>query len=303
MSLVNRAVQYVNRYRFERAARTIRRTPAITLAQSGPVALSMVQHRDVDAYLLALKSFVGHMPVSRVVVVADPTLSAEDRSVFREHVPNIEIRDAKEFQRPGIPRGGCWERLSAISDYVAQESVVQLDADTMTIGPVPEVGAAVQQSLPFTLGTEDQQSIETCAEISARARTWLTGTNDHVQVIAESLVEKIEGAEELRYARGCAGFAGYPRGSFDFARLRGLSERMSRVMGDRWAQWGTEQFTSNLLLASMPGFRLLPHPKYCAPHRRKAHTVFLHFIGYVRFTTPLYARVASSLVRDLQAGP
>jgi hypothetical protein len=81
--------------------------------------------------------------------------------------------------------------------------------------------------------------------------------------------------------------------------MRVISERMSRVM-PRWNEWGTEQFTSNLIVSSIPGARLLPHPKYCAPHCRKNDTVFFHFIGYVRFTTPLYAQLARIVAQELR---
>lgn len=301
MTLATRVGELINRWRFNRAVRAIRGTPPIYLSDKGVIALSMVQHRDVDAYLLAIKSFLRHITASRVVVVADPTLSAKDRAIFVEHIPAIEFREAAEFRKPGIPAGGCWERLCAISEYVATDYVIQLDADTVAVAPLEEVAEAVARATPFTLGTEDRQNIQTCSEISAWARQRLTD-GEHVQVIAESLLDQVDGAQELRYVRGCAGFAGYPKGSFNFDRLGDLSGRMAAVMGLRWTQWGTEQFTSNLLLASMSNFRLLPHPKYCAPHRRDEGTVFMHFIGYVRFTTPLYATLARRIVGELRQG-
>ena len=123
-----------------------------------------------------------------------------------------------------------------------------------------------------------------------------------MQLLAESLLDRVEGADQLRYVRGCAGFAGYPRGSFNPERLRDLSRRMAHLLGARWQQWGTEQFTSNLLLASMPAFQVLPHPRYCEPSKRTAATVFLHFIGYVRHTNGLYTRVARDTLASLPVG-
>ena len=106
---------------------------------------------------------------------------------------------------------------------------------------------------------------------------------------------------ELRYVRGCSGFAGYPQDSFDLPRLCDLSRRMAHLLGARWRQWGTEQFTSNLLLASMPDCRVLPHPRYCEPGKRTADTVFLHFIGYARHTSGLYTEVARETLGRLSA--
>jgi hypothetical protein len=178
-----------------------------------------------------------------------------------------------------------------VSEYVAESYVVQLDADTVTLGPLADVSSAIAAGNSFTLGTEDDQTIVSCAEISTWARARLE-SDSHIQLLAESLLDGIDGAERLRYVRGCAGFAGYPKGSFTPETLVSLSRRMAAVMPENWDKWGTEQFTSNVLVASMPGARVLPHPRYCAPHYRLDDSVFLHFIGYVRYASTLYAQLA-----------
>lgn len=290
----------VNQLRFNLAVRSILRTPPLVSRGKECTLLSMVQHRDVHSYLLAVKSFCRYIDPARIVVVADPTLDSMDKSLLDRHLPTIEWREAKDFLRTGVPRGGCWERLCAIADFVRDSYVIQLDADTVAVKPLPEVLSAVEEGVAFTLGTEDDTTIVSCSEIASWARPRL-GRWDHVQLLAESRLDQVEAVSEYRYARGCAGFAGYPKGSFDFAKMRELSGRMERLLPDRWSEWGSEQFSSNVLIASTPGARVLPHPKYCAPHRRLAGTVFMHFIGYVRFTSPLYARLASQISRELLA--
>lgn len=287
-----------NRFRFDRAVRAIKDTPMVRNDTNGPILLSMVQHRDVLPYLLAIKSCAVHVAPSRVVVVADPTLDSGDRALMSGHVPGIEFVEAVDYRRPGIPQGGCWERLNAIAEFVAGGYVIQLDADTVAVAPMPEVISAVRDGVAFTLGTEDDSAVVSCKSISDWAKNRRTG-NDHVQLIAESVLADIEGADSLRYVRGCAGFAGYPKGSFGPEAVASLSKRMKVLMPDKWDQWGSEQFTSNVLVASMPRSRVLPHPKYCAPHRRNADTCFLHFIGYVRYSTPLYAQMAKRLAGEL----
>jgi len=300
MSYAERLVTAVHRYRFRRAVGAVVATAPVPLDGAGPLLLSMVQHRDVPAALLALKSLLRFVPAGRLVVVADPSLTAADRAVFRRHFPGLELREAAEFRHPDLPQGGTWERLAAIAHYVQQHYVIQLDADTVALAPLAEVGAAVASAQPFTLGTRDDQAAESCGLVAAQARARLR-EGAHVQLLAESLLDRLEGAEDLRYVRGCSGFAGYPAGSFDLPRLCALSRRMAHLLGARWQQWGTEQFTSNLLLASMPAFRVLPHPRYCEPSKRTADTVFLHFIGYVRHTNGLYTRVARDTLAHLPA--
>lgn len=299
MSLPSRIAQRIHRWGFQRSVSRITRTPPLARGSRPIIALSMVHHRDVLPWLLAVKSFARHASPQRVVVVADPTIDDTDRATMRANVPFVEIRDADEFRRPGLPVGGTWERLSAISEYVRDAYVVQLDADTVTVAPIPEVIDAVARENAFALATDDAFAAPlSCASIAAWARERLTG-DDHVQLVAESLMDRLDAREIRKYVRGCSGFAGFPRGSFDHTLLESISTSMRSLMGDRWTEWGSEQVASNLVVANLPGGFLLPHARYCAPHRRRADTAFFHFIGYVRFVSGLYGRFARSVCHDL----
>lgn len=286
-----------HRWQFERAVRDIANTPPQAVGSMPYMALSMVQHRDVLPYLLALKSFARFLPPAEVVVVADPTLDANDRALMREHVPHLQIREAAEFRDPGIPVGGCWERLSAISEHVKRSAIVQLDADTVALSQPADVADALRDGVSFTLGTEDRQQICSTAEMAALARA---AGGDHIQGRCEALLDRLDPEQRWSYVRGCAGFAGFAQGSFDRELLKEISARMRALIGEDWDRWGTEQFTSNLVVSSSPGGRVLPHPRYCAPHRRTSDTVFLHFIGYVRYATGYYADVSRRVSAELR---
>lgn len=288
----------LHRAQFNWAVGAVRKTPPLRAGQSGFVALSMVQHRDVLPYLLALKSFARFLQPDRVVLVADPTLDASDRNLLLSHVPHIEIREATEFQREGIPKGGCWERLNAISEYAKDAYVVQLDADTVALQDLPEVRNAIQQRVSFSLGTEDVQPIISCVEAAEWAKPRLDG-QDHTQLVAESKLDGFDPEGKFKYARACAGFAGFAPGSISPALVQQISNRMAELVGAQWAAWGTEQFTSNLIVCSSPGARLLPHPTYCHPGRKTVSTIFLHFIGFVRFANSLYSTTARQISKDL----
>lgn len=294
MSIVER----FHRARFNWEVRAIRNTPPLRSGSENFIALSMVQHRDVLPYLLALKSFARFLPPAKVVLVADPTLDADDRALLRSHVPHIEFREAAEFRRDGIPQGGCWERLSAISEYARDAYVVQLDADTVAIEDLSAVRQAMRDRVSFTLGTEDVQPIVSCAEIAEWAQHRLDG-QDHTQLLAEASLDRFDITGRFRYARGCAGFAGFAPGSIDPSQVFEVSVRMAELIGPQWSAWGTEQFTSNLLVCSSPGARILPHPSYCNPGRITPATVFLHFIGYVRYRSGLYATLARRVSHEL----
>ncbi|WP_156373127.1 hypothetical protein [Pseudorhodoferax sp. Leaf267] len=256
--------------------------------------LSMVQHRDVLPYLVALKSFHARLPARRVVVVCDPSITAEDRVLLARHVPHIVLREAAEFVDPHIPRGGTWERLYAISEYARDDYVVQLDADTLTLGALPEVQAAIVQARGFVIGESVGQTLETLPEVAQRARAWLAPpiNSVHIQAVVEAMVDELGLPPQTRYVRGCSGFTGFPPDAAMRARLLAFSAQMRERHGPRWADWGTEQITSNYLVANAQGTQVLPFPRYGTPDAITPDAAFMHFIGYLRFVNRRYERLS-----------
>jgi hypothetical protein len=125
--------------------------------------------------------------------------------------------------------------------------------------------------------------------------------NAHVQVVAEAHLDRIRGFESMRYIRGCSGFSGFPRGSFSRKDLESISEQMHHALGDRWREWGTEQFTSNVIVANTPDPVVLPHPKYCDCTQLRRIPVFVHFIGTCRFKDGQYRRVGRQVIAMLKS--
>jgi len=297
MAIIPRLLHAKNRLLFERNVKAIRRTPPALTSGGEVTVLSMVQHRDVDAYLLAIKSFLQYVEAGRVVLVADPTLTQQDRKMIQAHVAGIVFREAIDARRPGVPQGGCWERLMTIADEVGRAYVVQLDADTVTVGSIDEVRSSIASGRAFLLPGEGGVQIvdrDTAAKLAQDA----LGRSNHIQVLAESKLEALAGAS-WRYARACAGFSGYPQASFNHGTVLTVCESMEREVGSRWHEWGSEQFTSNLIAASQPNAIVLPHPKYCNADAATPETAFLHFIGYARFTSGRYAQAAASVITSL----
>lgn len=295
MNIFNRITQKIrsslNRRHFERELSNILKTPATQLGEGPFTALSMVHHRDVESYLLAIKSFCRFLHPRKIVMVADPSITDADRGLIARHVTGISFVRAEDFREPGMPQGGCWERLIAISEEVQSDYVIQLDADTVTLEYPGEVMKAIAESRSFVLATEDGQNFVSCREAASWAKPRIE-CGEHVQVLAEANLDRLENAESAKYVRGCAGFSGFARGSFSRAGLREFSHAMSKLLQDKWSAWGTEQFASNYMVSNSPEACVLPHPKYCHPGRERTGTVFLHFIGYVRFATNRYARAA-----------
>lgn len=291
-------IERFNRFLFQRTVRGILRTPPVRRASRPFTALTMVHHRDVLSYLLAIKTFAHYTQPERIVLVADPSLDSDDRALLLEHVPALEVLEAADFRRPDLPMGGTWERLSAISLLSRETSVVQLDADTLTFDHPQDVIEAVADNRSFVIRSEADVEIQPLDAAAALGQRLLQRSR-HIQASSEARLTELPGWQQYRYVRGCSGFTGFGRGTLDPVRLAEVSRHMRTIHGARWDDWGTEQVTSNLMVASAPDVVLLPHPRYCNADSLASSTVFAHYIGYARYVTRSYERRSTQAVQML----
>ena len=295
-------VRSLNRARFSKVASKTLETPPLALGSSkGTLVVTMLQHKDVLMYLLALKSFARWVPLSRVAVVNDGSLQTKDLRILTEHLPGIEVLALEKFRSDQCPVGGCWERLLAIAELSREAYVVQLDADTLTIGDLTEVRNHIELGQPFTIATWDGQTIEPMARAVEMAKENLhRHPSKHVQLIAESRFDQLSDCQNLSYVRGCAGFMGFSPGSLDRRFIEAVSAEIRAIVGPVWETWGSEQVMANIMLANAPNAAVLPHPRYCACNRiDKKETQFIHFIGSCRFSDKVYADKTQKVVTNL----
>jgi len=277
-----------NRRRFDHRIRFIAQTAPIQISSSGPYLLSQLQHKDMLMYLAAVKSFARQVPPSAVHVVDDGSLTPEDRALLVQHVPGVQFNVLADCREPSLPIGGTWERLIAIARLSESRYVIQLDADTLTRAPIGEVVAAVRENRAFTIGTWNDQEIESVRERAEKTRSH-NAVLTHVQMLAESHFNRLAEAETLKYVRGCSGFAGFPAGPGKLELMLRLSSQLQRLIGDKWLEWGSEQVMSNLVVANQPDTEVLPHPDYADCEKMQDTTRFVHFIGTCRFRRGRYA--------------
>ncbi|MEF9926324.1 MAG: hypothetical protein RR983_12140 [Massilia sp.] len=291
MSFFTRVIQRLKRDHFRarylKAARKVLATRPATRGTLPFLLLSMVHSRDVVPYLVALKSFIHFANPERIVVVCDPSITDDDRALLVRHVPHIELRHADEFTHPDMPRGGTWERLFAIAGLAREHYVVQLDADTLTVQPIPEVLAAIQAGHGFVIGEATDTPIRLLPAVRENALPWMA-PDAHIQGIAETEMVNVGLPQDARYIRGCSGFTGFPRSATMQDTMIDFSRRMNAKLGANWKRWGTEQVTSNYLVSNATGTRPLPFPKYGTPDLATADTAFFHFIGSMRFIDGKY---------------
>lgn len=304
MSLLSRVIQRVKRdyfrSQYNKVVRQILYTAPLTQGTHPFMLLSMVQQRDIQSYLVAVKSFAHFLNPERIVVVCDPSINNSDRATLKRHVPHVELRNADEFTHPDMPRGGTWERLFAIANFSPDNYVVQLDADTLTVRPIPEVQEAVWAGHGFVLGEMPDTPVRSLEKVRENALPWMR-PGAHIQGIAETEMVNVGLPADARYIRGCSGFTGFPSSATMRDQMIDFSRRMGGKLGEDWKRWGTEQVTSNYLVANTPGFKPLPFPKYGTPDCATDDTAFFHFIGSMRFVNSKYQATSRQAI-ELIAG-
>jgi hypothetical protein len=262
----------------------------------------MLCHGEVFMYLLAVKSFclkLGRVP--RVVLLNDGTLTESDLAILGSHIQQIRIVHVSDVVPDRCPKGSCWERLLLISDIVRDSYVVQLDSDTLTSNLIPEVAECIDANRSFTLmGGGSYPAIEPMIDACNRSKS---NTSLMVQRVCERSFDQLPQAASLLYVGGNAGFTGFARGSIDREKIVWFSDLMRRIAGATWNEWGSEQVTSNLLIANTPGANHLEFPKYLTywalPDVPYEAASFIHFIGPCRFKNGFYIKTAHKALESL----
>ena len=125
------------KYMFDRTAAGVLYTAPLAVSGGFPLFLSQICHRDVTAYLIAIKSLYRRIGQGRVLIIDDGSLTDEDISILKHHIPGIGVLDIASIDTGTCPRGGTWERLIKIIALTADHYVIQADADIGVSGPFP----------------------------------------------------------------------------------------------------------------------------------------------------------------------
>lgn len=295
----------VNRWQFNHKASAILETDAVVSTPGAEAAvLSQLQHKDLLMFLVALKSFALKIPLNKVYVLNDGSLTEEDRRLLARHIEPVEFMELSQIDTLQCPNGGCWERLLAIAEKCQESYIVQLDSDTVTLDAIDEVADLIGQNRSFAIGTWDNQTIEPMAICSERVRKNVNPSPDaHVQMVTEAAFLDLEDCNQLNYVRGCAGFSGFGQGTLTAESISTLSTRIEALVGEKWHEWGSEQVMSNLMVANSPNASVLPHPQYCDCSKiDKEKTRFIHFVGSCRFAGGQYGQQALKIIDLLKSG-
>lgn len=287
-----------------RVVRRILDTAPIVPADDGVILFSMIGTAVLLPYLVAVKSLHAQLQRGRVILLDDGTLTDADKALLAYHLGHPVILSFSDVETAPCPKGNCWERLLAILDLRRKHYVIQLDSDTVTLGPVPEVAAAIDANRSFTLGGGVEDAEHGFMTVPDMIREIYPDgpLYPHIQSVIESALRYVPGAAELRYIRGCAGFAGFSRS----ADGRALAERFAvdagHAVGSRFNEWGSEQAASNFVVANDPDPIQLPYDRY-TNHWEEAlppDPAFIHYIGTYRYDRGSYIASTERAITQLK---
>ena len=284
---------------FEFTAEGVFGTAPLLVRGDTPVFLSQMCHRDLASYLLAMKSLYLAVGQGRVVIIDDGSLTSHDVSVLERHVPRLEILDIATIDTRTCPRGGTWERLMKVVELSRDHYVIQVDADTLVSGPIPEVVQCWRTNQSFILGTYAGREIAPAASSARLAQDWMVNARRiSVGMLAEAALDRLPKTAPPNYVHASSGFAGFAKGSFRLSDLESFCDWMRGQLGVRWDELGSEQIASNYMLANAPGAKVLPFDRYACfePHIPPGDRPFLHFIGSYRYNDGLYRKRARSFL-------
>ena len=291
-----------------RTARAVLATPPIVPTADRVVIFSMIGTRVLLPYLVAVKSLHARLGLGRVAILDDGSLTDADRRTLAHHLADPVIRSIHDVDTGACPHGGTWERLVTLLDLRADDYVIQLDSDTVTVGDVREVVAAIAANQSFMLigdPDSDASGILPLPDFVARHYPAGAAGGRHIQTAIESRFRDYPDAAGHIYVRGSSGFTGFARGG---PSNRAAAERFSQasqalVGAARWREWGTEQVASNFLLSNEPGTRPLPYARYLNYWNEPPTEgcAFIHFVGTHRYSTNEYRDRTRRAIAALRA--
>lgn len=278
-------------------------TPPIVPKKDGLVLFSMIGTAVLLPYLVAVKSLWRQLGRGRVAILDDGTLTAQDMAILAHHCGDPEIIRIGSVDTGPFPTGGCWERLLTILDRRRGEYWLQLDSDTVTLGPVDEVARAIATNRSFTLLGGPDSPVEPLPVGAFASHFHPEGPKEgHVQTEVESRFGTLPQDRGWRYLRGCAGFAGFAAGGHGRPLAQAFLHGMTDLVGaEKTTVWGTEQVASNFVIANDPMPVTLPYARYLnywgEPWATDAG--FVHFVGTHRYAEGAYEAASRAVIDQM----
>jgi len=302
MYLIRKSIEKINQKLFQKSCEKIRQTdPLEYITDPAITVVTMVSHNTVDMYLVALKSFMIHFGNASIEAINDGSLSSTDIDTLKHHIPGISISLASETDTLDCPDYISWKRLFRIIEISQSSFAIQLDSDTITLAPLVEVYNRASTNSGFMIGAGNWGELADLGFLHSIAKRW---NFQHPQALAERELHTLSFFNsDDKYLHGCAGFAGYPKGSLTYEKVQDLSKQIGeKISWEVWKSWGSEQMATNCLISKCQDASILPWPKYRnymfpATNDPYSAAAFIHFIGTYRYSDWTYRNAVRQFIK------
>lgn len=287
---------------FKYKCRDIFKTPPIRAGKSGLAIQTLTSHRDLTMALISIKSLYHHLNQGEIYVLDDGTLTKKDKSILNHHLNPVQIVNIADIDTGRCPRGGTWERLVFSSELAQEKYVFQVDSDTITRRPIPEIVSCIENNISFAPCDSAETGIKKMAVFYRNSRNI---NSDHINLLAEKKFGRLGNYSDTNYVRACSGYTGFARQSFGKGDIEEFSTEMEGILGQKWHDWGSEQICSNYIIANSKESLILPFSKYTLfnPERNADKAAYIHFYGTFRFSGGKYIQYANEIINQLKNPP
>lgn len=291
---------------FDRSCLPIDKAGPLAVGEGNFALVSQLRHIDVAQYLVAVRSFVAcALSPAQIHIINDGSLTPDDLDRLKRHIPHVNMVDIADIDTGDCPNGGTWERLKYIIDLSQEIYAIQMDADIFCRQSIEAVKQAIEQNRPFLLGTHMEGNDSGRKVIPLAEASDFADQNQqrHVQNQVERQLRHLN-LPEQKYIRGCSGFAGFARQCVSWQTARNFSREMESLLKSdfcSWTTWGTEQVTSNFVLANAPSVLVLTVPEYINHDGSPLsdHVRLIHFLGFARFENDTYRTLATKFIAEI----
>lgn len=296
-SLVAKLTNKITKARFDSSIEQVLKTPPVKYRKDSSVTIiSMVGSNTVNMYLLAIKSFMKNFGYGEIEAINDGSLTDSDIAALKHHVPGLHISEAKDISTHGCPTYISWKRLFRAQQLSESSYVIQLDSDTLSLGPLVEINDRVVKNEGFLIGSERWGKAVGVNLLRDIVCQW---NNNHVQPLAEANFHCMKFfSDGTKYIRACAGFAGYPKNFATIEQIQALSNEIESYVGKEiWYGWGSEQTATMCLISKTHNAKILPWPyyqnfKFPISNECIESMNLVHFIGSNRYDEGTYRKLA-----------
>lgn len=274
--------------------------------KSGTKIVSLVCHRDLNMYILSIKSFLRFYNDINITVFDDGSLEDEDVKKLKHHIKGIDIykrsytdNQVKQKLSSQLLKNLREEDPSQLklidTNLLLNGKKIILDSDTLFLRKPDEIIEWINTPNPKPFYHTNRVFYR---------KTPSSGDNIQKQFRNNLLFINKKLKTNIKTLDFCSGFIGYPR-KLSLKRIEEVERVLSKYNKNQNSLWGIEQCSYAFLLMDKAEWLNIEY--YLALDNEKSKdeqfnkAKFIHFIG--KFLHKEYSREAKKIIKELRKWP